>query len=51
MMAVRFTDGSSKLFVVREYAMMRDGQILVKISDREGSCIWVSADCLEVFEA
>ena len=50
MMAVKFIDGSNKLFIVREFAMMRDGQILVKISDREGSCIWVSADCLEVFE-
>lgn len=51
MMAVKFTDGSGKLFVVREYATMRDGQTLVKISDRDGNCIWVSADCLEVFEA
>lgn len=49
-MAVKFIDGSSKLFIVREYATMRDGQTLVKISDREGKCIWVSADCLEVFE-
>ena len=49
-MAVKFIDGSSKLFIVREYATMRDGQTLVKISDREGKCIWVSADCFEVFE-
>ena len=49
-MAVKFIDGSSKLFIVREYATMRDGQTLVKISDREGKCIWVSADCLEVLE-
>ena len=49
-MAVKFIYGSSKLFIVREFATMRDGQILIKISDREGKCIWVSADCLEVFE-
>lgn len=47
-MAVKFIDGN-KLFIVREYATMRDGQTLVKISDRDGKCIWVSVDCLEVF--
>lgn len=49
-MAVKFIYGSSKLFTVREFATMRDGQTLIKISDRDGKCIWVSADCLEVFE-
>ena len=49
-MAVKFIDGTNKLFIVREYATMRDGQTLVKISDRDGKCIWVSAECLEVFE-
>ena len=49
-MAVKFIDGSNKLFIVREFATMRDGQIIIKISDRDGQCIWVSADCLEVFE-
>ena len=49
-MAVKFINGSNKLFIVREFATMRDGQTLVKISDREGNCIWVSADCLEVFK-
>ena len=48
-MAVKFVDGV-KLYIVREYAIMRDGTILCKISDRDGNCIWVSADCLEVFE-
>ena len=47
-MAVKFIDGN-KLFIVREYATMRDGQTIVKISDRAGKCIWASADCLEVF--
>lgn len=49
-MAVKFIDGNNKLFIVREFATMRDGQMLIKISDRDGKCIWVSADCLEVFE-
>ena len=49
-MAVKFIDGSNKLFIVREFAVMRDGSTLCKIADREGKCIWVSADCLEVFK-
>ena len=47
-MAVRFIDGV-KLFVVREYAVMRDGTLMVKISDKEGKCIWTEAESLEVF--
>lgn len=48
-MAVKFIDGSNKLFIVIEFAVMRDGTTLCNISDRVGNCIWVSADCLEVF--
>ncbi len=48
-MAVKFIDGS-KLYIVREYAVMRDGTTLCKIADRDGNCIWISADCLEVFK-
>ena len=48
MMAVKFKEGI-KLFVVREYAVMRDGTMMVKIMDKEGKCIWTEADALEVF--
>ena len=48
-MGVKFIDGN-KLYSIREYAVMRDGTMIIKIADREGKCIWVSADCLEVFE-
>ena len=48
-MAVKFVDGVM-LYVVRDFATMRDGNTICKISDREGNSIWVSADCLEVFE-
>ena len=47
-MAVKFIDGV-KLYVIREYAMMRDGTIICKIMDKQGRCIWASAECLEVF--
>ena len=47
-MTVKFIDGT-KLYVVREFGVMRDGTNICKISDRDGKCIWVSADCLEVF--
>lgn len=48
MMAVKLIDGT-KLYVVREYATMRDGSTVCKIADRDGKCMWVSAECLEVF--
>ena len=48
MAAVKFKDGV-KLFVVREFAVMRDGTSVVKIMDREGNCIWTDAASLEVF--
>ena len=47
-MAVKFKDGI-KLFVVREYAVMRDGTMMIKIMDKEGKCMWTEAEYLEVF--
>ena len=47
-MAVKFINGV-RLFTVREYAIMRDGTMVVKIMDREGNCIWTDAAALEVF--
>lgn len=47
-MAVKFIDGV-KLYLVREFAMMRDGQVIVKLADREGNTFWTDTDCLEVF--
>ena len=47
-MAVKFIDGI-KLYVIREFAVMRDGSKICKIADSKGHCIWVSMECLEVF--
>lgn len=39
-----------KLYIIREYAVMRDGAVVCKIADREGRCTWVDASELEVVE-
>ena len=48
MAAVKFIDGV-KLYIVREFAVMRDGTMVVKIMDREGNCVWTDTVGLEVF--
>ena len=49
MRAVKLLSGV-KLYVIREYAVMRDGATVCKIADREGRCTWVDASELEVVE-
>ena len=49
MRAVKMIEGV-KLYVIREYAVMRDGAVVCKIADREGRCTWVDASELEVVE-
>lgn len=49
MRAVKLISGV-KLYLIIEYAVMRDGAVLCKISDREGRCTWVDAKELEVVE-
>ena len=51
MMAVRFLRDGAKLYLVREFATMRDGSIIVKLSDRDGCTLWADASELEVFTA
>lgn len=47
MIRLTFINGNSDL-KIREFATMRDGCILVKVSDKQGKTIWVDADGLEV---
>lgn len=47
-MGVKFIDGT-KLYVVREYAVMRDGRMMCKLSDKDGFVFWADIEALEVF--
>ena len=49
MKRLTFSDGSGNL-TVREYAVMRDGSTLIKVSDPHGRVIWVDAKALEVID-
>lgn len=49
MKRLTFSDGSGNL-TVREYAVMRDGSTLIKVSDPQGRVIWVDAEALEVID-
>ncbi len=49
MKRLTFSDGSGNL-TIREYAVMRDGSTLIKVSDPQGRVIWVDAAALEVID-
>lgn len=49
MKRLTFNDGSGNL-TIREYAVMRDGSTLIKVSDPQGRVIWVDAEALEVID-
>ena len=49
MKRLTFSDGSGNL-TIREYAVMRDGSTLIKVSDPQGKVIWVDAESLEVID-
>jgi hypothetical protein len=49
MKRLTFNDGSGNL-TVREFATMRDGSTLVKVSNPQGQLIWVDAERLEVID-
>ena len=49
MKRLQFNNGTGNL-TVREFATMRDGSTLVKVSDPQGRVIWVDAESLEVIE-
>jgi hypothetical protein len=49
MKRLTFSDGTGNL-TVREYAVMRDGSTLIKVSDPQGRVIWVDAEALEVID-
>lgn len=49
MKRLTFSDGTGNL-TVREYAVMRDGSTLIKVSDPQGKVIWVDAEALEVID-
>ena len=49
MKRLQFNDGSGNL-TIREYATMRDGSTLIKVSDPQGRLIWVDAEALEVVD-
>lgn len=49
MKRLTFSDGSGNL-TIREYAVMRDGSTLIKVSDPQGRVIWVDAEVLEVID-
>lgn len=42
-----FINGNANL-EIREFFTMRDGSILIKVSDKHGRTIWVDAEGLEV---
>ena len=47
-MAVKFFN-DTKLYVVREFAVMRDGRKICKLSDIDGFVFWSDINELEVF--
>ena len=49
MKRLQFNDGTGNL-TIREFAVMRDGSTLIKVSDPQGQLIWVAAEALEVVE-
>ena len=49
MKRLQFNDGSGNL-TIREFATMRDGSTLVKVSNPHGQLIWVDAESLEVVD-
>ena len=49
MKRLQFSDGSGNL-TIREFATMRDGSTLVKVSNSQGQLIWVNAESLEVID-
>lgn len=49
MKRLQFNDGSGNL-TIREFATMRDGRILIKVSNNQGQLIWVDAESLEVVD-
>ena len=49
MKRLQFSDGSGNL-TIREFATMRDGSTLVKVSNPQGQLIWVDAESLEVID-
>lgn len=49
MKRLQFNDGSGNL-TIREFAVMRDGSMLIKVSNNMGAVIWVAAEALEVVE-
>lgn len=49
MKRLTFSDGSGNL-TIREYATMRDGSTLIRVSDPQGNVIWVDAESLEVID-
>lgn len=49
MKRLTFSDGSGNL-TIREFSTMRDGSILIKVSNQSGGTIWVDAEALEVVE-
>lgn len=49
MKRLTFNDGSGNL-TIREFSTMRDGSILIKVSDKSGNCVWVDSESLEVID-
>lgn len=49
MKRLQFSDGSGNL-TVREFATMRDGSTLIRVSDPQGHVIWVDVESLEVVD-
>lgn len=47
MKRLQFNDGSGNL-TIRDFATMRDGSIIIKVSNTQGQLIWVDAESLEV---
>lgn len=41
-------NGSTKNLIIREYATMRDGQIIIRVQDSDGDTFWLGSDLLEV---
>lgn len=47
MKRLQFNDGSGNL-TIRDFATMRDGSTIIKVSNTQGQLIWVDAESLEV---
>ncbi len=47
MKRLQFNDGSGNL-TIRDFATMRDGSTIIKVSNPQGQLIWVDAESLEV---